>query len=168
MASDLVNPISVLTAATAVNTTSGTAIDFTGIPGRVKRVTVMFNGVSTNGTSNLIVQIGSGSFTTSGYNSVSGYITNIGSTGYFTATTGFFAGSYNSNTDTVHGVMVFNLITANTWSVFGTNLRIGGVNPQGTMSAVSLSLSGALDRVRITTVTGTDTFDAGSVNILYE
>ena len=31
-----------------------------------------------------------------------------------------------------------------------------------------LKLAGALDRVRITTVNGTDTFDAGSINILYE
>ena len=54
---------------TAQNSTSGTAIDFTGIPSWVKRITVMFNGVSTNGTSNLLLQIGAGSVTTSGYNS---------------------------------------------------------------------------------------------------
>ena len=32
----------------------------------------------------------------------------------------------------------------------------------------SVTLSGALDRVVLTTVGGTDTFDAGSVNIIYE
>jgi hypothetical protein len=32
----------------------------------------------------------------------------------------------------------------------------------------SVTLSGTLDRVRITTVNGTDTFDAGTINILYE
>lgn len=31
-----------------------------------------------------------------------------------------------------------------------------------------LLLSGTLDRVRITTANGTDTFDAGTINILYE
>jgi len=30
------------------------------------------------------------------------------------------------------------------------------------------TISGVLDRIRLTTVNGTDTFDAGSVNILYE
>lgn len=160
--------VGALTAGTAVASTSGTSIDFTGIPTWVKRITVMFNGVSTSGTSNLIVQIGSGSFTTSGYNSVNIYITSASGAGYFTATTGFFAGSYNTNTDTMNGVMVLNLITANTWSMFGTNLRTGGVAPGGSMSAVPLALGGVLDRVRITTVNGTDTFDAGSINILYE
>ena len=32
----------------------------------------------------------------------------------------------------------------------------------------SISLAGTLDRVRITTVNGTDTFDAGTINIRYE
>jgi hypothetical protein len=32
----------------------------------------------------------------------------------------------------------------------------------------ALALGGVLDRVRLTTVNGTDTFDAGTVNILYE
>ena len=37
-----------------------------------------------------------------------------------------------------------------------------------TICAGRVTLSGALDRVRVTTVNGTDTFDAGSINILYE
>ena len=47
---------SAITAGTAVASTSGTSIDFTGIPSWVKRITVMFNGVSTNGTSNIQIQ----------------------------------------------------------------------------------------------------------------
>jgi hypothetical protein len=35
-------------------------------------------------------------------------------------------------------------------------------------SSGTKSLSATLDRIRITTVNGTDTFDAGSINILYE
>ena len=58
---------SILTSGTAQASTSGTAIDFTGIPSWAKRITVMFNGVSTNGTSNPQIQLGSGSPTTSGY-----------------------------------------------------------------------------------------------------
>jgi hypothetical protein len=52
---------------TAQASTSGTSVDFTGIPSWVKKITVMFTGVSTNGSSAVIVQIGAGSFTTSGY-----------------------------------------------------------------------------------------------------
>ena len=57
----------VINAGTAVASTSGTAITFTGIPSTAKRITVMFNGVSTNGSSDLLLQIGSGSVTTTGY-----------------------------------------------------------------------------------------------------
>ena len=52
---------------TAVASTSGTSIDFTGIPSWVKRITVMLNGVSTNGTSPKLVQLGSASISTTGY-----------------------------------------------------------------------------------------------------
>ena len=60
---------SVITSGTSQASTSGTSIDFTSIPSWVKRITLMFNGVSTNGTSNYQIQIGSGSVTTSGYTS---------------------------------------------------------------------------------------------------
>jgi hypothetical protein len=47
----------------------------------------------------------------------------------------------------------------------------GGISSSGAYpmnGGGSVTLSGTLDRVRITTVGGTDTFDAGSINILYE
>lgn len=56
-----------LTSGTAVATTSGTSIDFTGIPSWAKKITVMFSAVSTNGTSPIQVQIGAGSVSNSGY-----------------------------------------------------------------------------------------------------
>jgi len=57
-----------LTLGTAVNTTSGTSIDLTSIPSWVKRITVMLNGVSTNGASIPQIQLGAGSVDTTGYN----------------------------------------------------------------------------------------------------
>jgi hypothetical protein len=58
-----------ITSATAQASTSGTSINFTDIPSWVKRITVMFNGVSTSGTSIRQAQLGAGSVTTSGYTS---------------------------------------------------------------------------------------------------
>ena len=69
---------------TAVASTSGTSIDFTGIPSWVKRITVMLNGVSTSGTSIVQVQIGSGSPTTSGYTDAIGFFGNTNNTGLST------------------------------------------------------------------------------------
>ena len=166
MATDLVNPISVLTAATAVNTTSGTAIVFTGIPGGVKRITVMFNGVSTNGSSVVIVQIGSGSFNTSGYTSDIALIN--GGTGQGAITTGFAISSFSALTNTYRGHMVLTNLSNNIWISSSLTSYVGGTGAMSMQAGSSPALSGMLDRIRITTVTGTDAFDAGSINILYE
>lgn len=146
--------------AAAQNTTSGTSIDFTGIPSWVKRVTVVLNGVSTNGTSTNQIQIGSGSFTTSGY--ASSAATNGTSLGSFL--TGFPTSVNATAAELRSGIITIALVGSNTWVASGT----GG--PAGFCAAITgtVTLGGTLDRIRLTTVGGTDTFDAGSVNILYE
>jgi hypothetical protein len=153
--------------ATAV-TASGTSIDFTSIPSWVKRITVMFSGVSTSGTSNMLVQIGdSGGIENTGYTSVASY--NTGSTGSISSTAGYIATNGIDGTSIFNGNCYLNLLNAstNTWCLNGnlswTVTFTGLFNFAG-----SKSLSATLDRLRITTVNGTDTFDAGSINILYE
>ena len=154
-----------ITSGTAVASTSGTSIDFTGIPSWVKRITVMFNGVSTNGASFPQIQIGSGSIVTSGYSSFAAYVVNSAPTSASSATTGFHMND-GLAASTRFGSMVITNITGNTWVSNHTMGDIGGVVVF--MGGGSLALGGTLDRVRITTVNGTDTFDAGSINILYE
>lgn len=150
-----------MTLATAQNTTSGTAIDFTGIPSWVKRITVMFNGVSTNGTSAFIVQLGAGSVASSGYLSSSSYGTTAINT-----TAGMIAASNLTSATLQTGLFMASNITGNTWissATVGANAGAASI----AASIGSVALSGTLDRIRITTASG-DTFDAGSVNILYE
>ena len=144
-----------LTSDTAQASTSGTSIDFTGIPSWAKRITVMFNGVSTNGTSAVMIQIGAGTITTTGYTA---------GTGATASTTGFTLVNSASAANTLYGVYSFVLFGNNTW-VGSTAIYTGSGTPS---SGGGVTLSGALDRIRITTVNGTDTFDAGSINILYE
>ena len=157
-------PSNIIKSGTAVASTSGTSIDFTGIPSWVKRVTVMFSGVSTNGASLVQVQIGSGSFTTSGYSGFYAFIGSSSVSGGSTSTG--FAVQANSAGNTLSGVIKVANITGNAW--------VGEVNVGSPGSACtnvgggSVTLSGTLDRVRITTVNGTDTFDAGTINILWE
>lgn len=144
-------------------TASGTSVDFTSIPSWVKRITVMFDGVSTSGTSNRLVQIGSTTFTTSGYSS---YSMNTGSSGIVGAgSTAGFLMALNSAADVVGGSMVLVNVTGNTWA---SNHATSLSTANGSFGGGSIALGGTLDRVRITTVNGTDTFDAGSINILYE
>jgi hypothetical protein len=148
--------------------TAGTSIDFTGIPSWAKRVTVMFNGVSTNGTSNLQIQVGAGSVTTSGYSSVSsatGGGTNITPTAVVTSGM-VIRNETNAGAGLLSGIIHLTNITGNTWVSSHTFCDTG--NARVGMGGGNIALSGTLDRVRITTVNGTDTFDAGSINILYE
>ena len=148
------------------NTTSGTSIDFTGIPSWVKRITMMFNGVSTNGSSQILVQIGAGSVTATGYLTVAiGFST--ASLAAFGQTTGYQTEDAGSATYVRYGNLVITNVSGNIWNANGMFIRLQstGLTSQTTGN---VTLGGTLDRVRLTTVTGTDTFDAGSVNILYE
>ena len=154
-----------LVSGTAVASTSGTSINFNSIPSWVKRITVMFSGVSTNGASAVIVQIGSGSFTASGYLSAGTSISSVVVTSLFT--TGFACGQTVQLAAFLrNGIMTLTNLTGNTWSFNGVLAQSEAA--QILTGAGSIALSGTLDRVRITTVNGTDTFDAGSINIMYE
>ncbi len=156
---------------TAQNSTSGTSIDFTGIPAGVERITVMFSGVSTSGTSPPQIQIGdSGGVETTGYAGTSSAI--AGGTAQAVFTTGFGLGVNTANWNSsviVSGAITITLLNSSTnnWVASGS---LGRSDATGSTYFTSggKSLSDVLDRVRITTLNGTDTFDAGSINVLYE
>ena len=151
---------------TAVASTSGTSIDFTSIPSWAKRITIMFAGVSTNGTSIPQVQIGSGSVTTTGYVCASTFTYNS-TTLNASFTTGFGYANLILAANILSGHLTLTLITGNTWVCSSMLAQTTGT-VSTSATAGYLALGGALDRVRITTVNGTDTFDAGSINIMYE
>lgn len=138
--------------------TSGTSIDFTGIPSWVKRITVMLNGVSTNGTSAMIIRLGDGSLVTTGYVSSSS-----DAAGITTSTLGFLAARSLSASRIYTGAMTVSKITGNTWVAHGVVSSDTSVYA----NSGSLALSGVLDRLSVTTLS-TDTFDAGQINISYE
>jgi hypothetical protein len=152
---------------TAQASTSGTSVDFTGIPSWVKKITVMFDRVSTSGASTVLIQLGdSGGIENTGYTGAS-TITGTGS-----ATVAFTAGAglqYSGQTTSFvqNGAIQIANLTGNTWVIWGgTALSAGG--PQTSWTHSAKTLSDPLDRIRITTVNGTDTFDAGSINLLLE
>lgn len=152
---------SVITSGTSQASTSGTSIDFTGIPSWVKRITVMFNGVSTNGTSPVIVQLGTGAtptYTTSGYQSFVLY--NGGTTNITNGLTTIGIGA----SDTRWGSMILSTSGSNSW----TEIVGNAVGTNGGAGGGGITLGAALTAIRITTSNGTDAFDAGSINILYE
>ena len=156
-----------LTLETAQATTSGTSIDFTGIPSWAKRITVMLNGVSTNGTSSWLLRLGdAGGFETSGYIGVSGVLV-TSSLGSSSSTAGFLlTGTGPEQAAVYSGASVLNLVGGNSWTHFGC---LGSTTTDRSFcNSGSKALSDTLTQIRLTTVNGTDTFDAGSVNIMYE
>ena len=147
---------------------TGTSVDFTGIPSWVKRITVMFSGVSTNGTSVPMVQLGdSGGIENTGYLGSASTIANVASVSSLTYTVGFYLlGSGPLATSVVHGQIILSNITGNNWVASGI---IGGSNAAyNAFTGGDKTLSATLDRIRVTMFNGTDTFDAGTINIIYE
>lgn len=158
-----------LTTGTSVATTSGTSIDITGIPSWARKIVLTMAGVSTSGTSLVMVQIGdSGGVETSGY-SGSGATSSSGVTSSTSHSAGFTleaGGAFTAASVRSGHVTLVLCDASNTWVLSGvTALSAGNVVSQ---AAGHKQLSAALDRVRLTTVGGADTFDAGAINILYE
>ena len=153
-----------LISGTAVASTSGTSIDFTGVPSWVKRVTVMFTGVSTSGTSNIQIQLGTGvtpTYTTTGY--LGAIVANGTTSVQFTAGIGV---NTAAAANLLNGTCVICNLTGNTWAA-STMVALSNA-ASATVGGSSIPLGATLTAVRVTTANGTDTFDAGSINILYE
>ena len=156
---------SVNTLATAVASTSGTSIDFLNLPNWVKRVTVMFSTVSTNSTSNYLIQLITGASTVVNTGYVSAVSYGNGGAATAASTAGFIVHGGVSATDSVSGMVFIGNITGNTWVETG-NLNASSTG-QFNVSAGTVSLGAVLTGIRVTSVTP-DTFDAGTINILYE
>ena len=154
--------VGVLTSGTAVASTSGTSIDFTGLPAWIKKITVMYHGVSMTGANNWLIQLGtSAGLQITGYVGQGLYI----NPGITATSLGAGFNVANQQAATFHGgMLVLSLVDTSKWSAMGT---FSNVNTTSLTSGY-VSLSGTLDRVRVTTTTAVDTFDAGTINILYE
>jgi len=141
---------------------SGTAVDFTSIPSWAKRIMVSYESLSTNGTTGVVLQLGdSGGIETSGYA--------FGTSNAVAGTSDFpLTGGSGAAAAVYHGVAILTLINSatNTWAI---SAQTGRSDTSALLTvAGSKSTSAVLDRVRIKSTNGTDTFDAGSINILYE
>lgn len=165
-----------MVAGTAVSSTSGTAIDFTGIPSWAKRVTVMLSGVSFNATpGQLRLQLGdSGGIEDSGYDmntmSTSGgfaSVTNLSGSNLVAVIMGGVSLSMDATT-TFSGSVILTNVSGNTWAIQGF-ISTNGTGACSTAFGGAKTLSSTLDRVRVTVqLTGASAFDAGTINILYE
>jgi len=155
---------SLLNVGVALTTTSGTAQGFTGIPAWVNRITMSLSQVGTSSTSLKQIQIGSGSYATTGYLGASSTMSSAVAS--VTSTTGFPIDSPYA-ADRLNGSVVLTRVTGNNWVASGVLVANAGTNQTITCGG-QITLGGVLDRIQLTTVNGTDTFAAGSLNIFWE
>lgn len=126
----------------------------------------MFSGVSTNGTSNILLQLGtSGGIQTTGYLGASGY---VGGTPVSTNPTNGFSIFHDTASELFHGAVTFSQLSSSSNIYVCQGFYSSSTRAYSLLTSGSVTLSGILDRIRITTASGTPTFDAGSINILYE
>lgn len=157
----LVPSNNLITLGTEQASTSGTSIDFTGIPAGTRRINIMFMGVSSNGTSPFLVQIGdAGGPETSGYVSAAS-----NNSSQATSTAGFILVNAAIAAVAFYGLFTITLENSSAFSWVGAGCMTG---TNVDFSGGGKSLSAELTQVRITTVNGTDAFDAGVMNISYE
>jgi hypothetical protein len=151
---------------TAITTTTGTTVDYTSLPNWVKRITLSFAGVSTNSTSGLIVRLSTGSvFATTGYVAASDSMATTVAPN--ARTDAFPLGDVTiTAAELFSGTYTFTNIGSNTW--VGTLAGASTTLPSVFAGGGYVTLGGVLDGIRLTTIAGTATFDAGTVNILYE
>ena len=159
-----------ITQGTVVDATHGGANDlavlsFTGIPAKAKRVTVMFSGVSPGGTSPICIQLGVSSTaeTADYYGSVNN------SVGEALHTNGFrIRNGAGSDGELYHGMVTLTKFsTGNIWACSG-NVSLSAESANSFALSGVKTLAGVLDSIFITTVGGSETFDAGNVNIAWE
>lgn len=155
-----------ITLGTAQATTSGTSKSF-AIPAGVNRVTLSLVGVSTNGTSLPQVQLSAGgTYVTSGYAGVASRMVNSASPDVGSVSSGFPVNVGNASSS-LRGTFVLNRVDGNTWNCVGSLASTAGTVCT-LLTVGSITLGGALDGVRLTTLNGTDAFDAGTVNVSWE
>lgn len=152
------------TEGTETATTSGTAIDYTGIPSGVTKIEIPLYDVDGSGSSNFLVQIGdSGGIETAGYDSCSSIVRNAATGVSVSSTAGFII--YQDNQG-VSGVVTLSRLDSS-GTKWAMSFSGKAQTTRCTISGGDKTLSAELDRVRLTTVNGTDTFTTGSVNIKY-
>ena len=165
----LLNPVNGgITFSTQITTTTGTSAAFTALPVGVNRITMNMSQVQTNGTSLPIIQIGSGAFDGANYFGSSAIVSGTSTIAVASDGSGFsISGAWNAASMITGSVILSRYLNnTNTWTITGTPARTdaaamcmcGGIH----------TASGMIDRIRLSTTNGTDTFVAGSITIFWE
>ena len=146
---------------TAKSAATGSPVEFTDIPADAYEITLMFNDVSLDGSGSILVELGtSNGYITSGYTATSQTedgANNVTVTNAFTI--------YSGSNYLHHGKFDINKFSDTSYTFEGQTRTLdgSGIQAYGSLSGVS----GTITRLRIKP-SGTNNFDAGSINISYK
>lgn len=148
-------------------TASASTVDFTGIPSWVKRITISWDNLSSDGTSNYVLRLGdAGGIENTGYSAVVTSMNTAAAGNANVNTTGVLFAVPAAATDSFYGQITIVKLTGNTYSISGNCYGDRGTDAGFSISGTK-TLSATLDRVQLTSLTP-NTFDSGTVNIIYE
>lgn len=152
---------------------TGTTLDFApasndGPPSWAKKATFVLSDVSTNGANAFIMQLGTlaGGIEVTGYRGANDYLPNSAAIQSANLSSSFTMIGNILAASSIHGIVTLALNGSNTWGM-SSLLSLSGA-AAGNITSGSKGLAGVLDRIRFTTVGGTDVFDTGTISVLYE
>ena len=149
----------------ASKTASGSSVDFTAIPSWVNRITVQIAGLSYAAAGVGVIRIGSSStLVTTGYTTANTSVTSVPAVTMTSITNGLGTINTSAGSTVIYGSYVLTLMGSNLWQYNGQTARSG----DDTLNFGNgyITLAGALDVLSL--VATSSTFDAGTINILYE
>jgi hypothetical protein len=150
-----------ITLGTPVASTSGAAIDFTGLPAGVKRITINFKSVSLNSADLMLIQLGD-----SGGIETAGYISGCWDGAFAASTAGFLLMRAGSAAYIMSGTIILSLENSTNWTWCCEGVLLNEAVFCNMCSGIKAT-SAQTDRVRITS-NGAGTFDGGEINISWE
>lgn len=152
-----------------VQTATGVETSFTfgSIPAGLNSIKVVVDNLSTNGTNNIIVRLGTGGVAaTTGYGSSCSTTANAVSPTVASNDTGLLLSASTTAGASRNGVAELIKISGDTWVMSYQGLET--TTPAIQDSGAHITLGGSLDTIIITTIApSTNVFDAGSINVIY-
>jgi hypothetical protein len=149
----------------ASQTASGSAVNFTAIPSWVNRITVQIAGLSYAAAGVGVIRIGSSStLVTTGYTTASTSVTSVPAVNLTSITNGLGVINTSSGSTVLYGAYVLTHMGSNLWQYNGQIARSG--DDSLSFGNGYITLAGALDVLSL--VATSSTFDAGTINMLYE
>jgi hypothetical protein len=154
-----------ITAGTPITSATGSSLDFPSIPSWVKRITISIDSISFAALGVAVVRLGvSNTLVTTGYVAARVGFTTTPATVFTSVTDGVASFGTTVAAAAATGQIVITNLTGNQWVASGQVTRTTDNVYMSTTG--SITLAGTLTNLSL--VATTSTFDAGSINILYE